>query len=141
MQKYTFSCLSLLRPLITGLAFVVMLTSPTVHADIPTAETIASFPVRPGNPSATPDGEIIISIHPFDKPSTKVVKLFKDGTLCSYPNSTFSDGKRSIIKAVLGLRTDQNGIVWMLDLAQKRFYGWNTKTEKLHKVIDIPRKA
>lgn len=109
---------------------------------IPMAETVASFQEgRPGNPSITPDGRILVSLHPFDKPKTKIVEVYKDGSMKLYPNASFADGDNSQLKAVIAIRTDNQGVAWILDFAEKRLYGWDTRAEKMVKTIDIPKEV
>lgn len=104
-------------------------------------ETVATlgsqFP--PGNIAIVPSGRTFLSIHGFYGKPTKVVELLKSGSVRPYPNQAWQSGSPSSIHSVLGVRGDQNGILWMLDTASDtqsaRLIGWDTKAEKLHQVV------
>ena len=71
---------------------------------------------------------------------------YKDKTLVPFPNKELADADSlSILKldSVLGIRSDANGIVWMLDNGMRsgvtaKLVGWDTKINKLHQVIYLP---
>ena len=104
-------------------------------------ETVATlgsqFP--PGNIAIVPSGRTFLSIHGFYGQPTKVVELLKSGSVRPYPNQAWQSGSASSINSVLGVRGDQNGILWMLDTASDtqsaRLIGWDTKAEQLHQVV------
>lgn len=109
-----------------------------VFADTPTAEIVGTFKERPGNPSITPDGRILMSMHPLSNPSANIVEMLPGGTLKTYPNEAFSAGKDAKVKALIGLRTDDQGVVWILDLAGRRLIGWDTNAEKQAAEFAVP---
>jgi sugar lactone lactonase YvrE len=123
--------------LAASVALLVSFSSPT-YADVPQVEVVAEFEQRPGNPSITPEGRILLSIHPLDHPALKVVELNAIGTLVPYPNESFSMGKDSEAQAVIAIRTDDNGIAWILDLGKRVLTGWDTKHDKQAKKIVLP---
>jgi hypothetical protein len=48
---------------------------------------------RPGNPAVTPDGRLILSLHPFPfgEPSPyRVLEVLEDGSLQPFPNEDWS---------------------------------------------------
>jgi sugar lactone lactonase YvrE len=47
------------------------------------------------------------------------------------------------MNSVLGIRSDRDGVVWMLDNGGKvpRVIAWNTKANKLHRIVPIPAPA
>ena len=63
-----------------------------------------------------------------------------------FPNQALNDRSNHstlTLDSVLGIRTDANGIVWMLDNGMRsgitpKLVGWNTKTDQLHRVIYLP---
>ena len=112
--------------------------SQTSPAELPVAEVVATFDQRPGNPSITPDGRILTSIHPLDQPDTKIVEVQADGSSVPYPSAEFVSGEDSVIQAIIAIRTDDQGVAWMLDLGAKRLIAWDTRTETEVKAIAIP---
>ncbi len=106
---------------------------------IKTVETIfSSQDIRPGNLALTKDGRLFISMNPLVSPETKVFELNKQGENIAYPNHDYATGDNSIIKAIIGIRADNKGNLWLLDMGAKQFVVWNTQDEKLVKTIKIP---
>ena len=104
-----------------------------------------------------PDGRLIIGYHPFYDPAVKVglLNATRDGTT-PYPNAEWQSCKRAdgsqkdpntCLNWVLGLHTDANGILWLLDSGQSapritpKLVGWDTKANKLHRIVPIPAPA
>jgi sugar lactone lactonase YvrE len=112
-------------------------------------EVIAKLADRPGNLAVTPDGRIIMSLHPFGSSKYKVVELFPDGTTEPFPNAQWSQSpdKNGVgFNAVIGLESDRNGVVWMLDKggakdSVPKLVAWDTQKNKLVQVIQIPEPA
>ena len=102
------------------------------------ATVVATMTERPGNPSITPDGRLLLSVHPLDHPSTKVIELSVTGNQTPYPTMKYAQGNDSLFKAVIAIRTDDNGVAWILDLATHTVTGWDTRNETLVKTIEIP---
>ena len=103
-----------------------------------TVVTLGSeFP--PGNIAIVPSGRTFLSIHGFYGKPTKVVELLDSGSVQPYPNQAWQSGSPSSLHSVLGVRGDQNGILWMLDTASDtqsaRLIGWDTEREQLHQVV------
>ena len=104
-----------------------------------------------------PDGRLIIGYHPFYDPAVKVgvLNATRDGTT-PYPSAEWQSCKRAdgsqkdpntCLNWVLGLHTDANGILWMLDSGQSapritpKLVGWDTQANKLHRIVPIPSPA
>ncbi|NAZ98387.1 L-dopachrome tautomerase-related protein [Vibrio toranzoniae] len=102
------------------------------------ATVVATMTERPGNPSVTPDGRLLLSVHPLDNPTTKVIELSVAGNQTPYPTMKYAQGDDSLLKAVIAIRTDDNGVAWILDLATHTITGWDTHKETLVKTIKIP---
>ncbi len=105
-------------------------------------DIIANLDRGPGNVTVTDNGRIIMSMHQFYLPKFTVVE-YKNKALVPFPNKELADFD-SISKlkfdSVLGIRSDANGIVWMLDNGMRsgvtpKLVGWDTKINKLHQVI------
>lgn len=112
-------------------------------------EIIAEFPLEhpPGNIAITPQGRLIMSQHQFYGAPLRVVEVEKDGTVTSFPNEAWSSQTGDLgigLNTVLGLRSDKNGVVWMLDRSPGegqpgKIVAWDTVKDKLYRVIYIPQ--
>ena len=124
----------------TVLASAILSTYAHAEANITPkqATVVATMTERPGNPSVTPDGRLLLSIHPLDHPTTKVIELSVAGNQTPYPTMKYAQGENSQFKAVIAIRTDDNGVAWILDLATHTITGWDTRNEALVKTINIP---
>ncbi|ULO23798.1 L-dopachrome tautomerase-related protein [Methylocystis sp. SB2] len=133
----------------TSLILLSMLTvfvSRAEAAQQPNYEIIARLAQAPGNVTVTGSGRIIMSQHQFYEPNYSVVEHRDDGSLAPFPNKEFNDRlSHSELKldSVLGIRSDANGVVWMLDNGMRsgvtpKLVGWDTKADKLHRVIYLP---
>jgi sugar lactone lactonase YvrE len=120
-----------------ALLFSCSLYSPLSNA-IEQSIVVRTLNERPGNPSVTPDGRLLLSIHPLDHPNTKVVEVNIGGGETPFPNKAYSVGEKSHFKAVIGIRTDDNGVAWILDLATHTVTGWDTRGNVLVKEIKVP---
>lgn len=119
-------------------ATAALVAAGPAFAESPVAEIVASFDARPGNPAITPDGRVLVSIHPLDNPSTRIVEIGRGGTAKPYPSAAFSVGEDSTVKAVIAIRVADDGTAWILDLGARKLQAWNTRTETLVRTIDIP---
>lgn len=113
-------------------------------------EVVAKLPKEtpPGNVAVTPDGRIIMSLHPFYNPTYRVVEVLQDGTTKPFPNESWAkapqEGSEMGLNAVLGLRSDIDGVVWMLDRSPEagypgRLIAWDSRADSLHRVIHLGR--
>jgi Major royal jelly protein len=115
-----------------------------------TAELFASLPQSVGNITFTPDNRVIYSHHPFFSPEIRVAELNPDRkSFKPFPNSAWNTpqpGTDQYLDSVLGLRGDENGIVWMLDMGQRtpltpKIVGWDTKADRLYRIYYLPAPA
>lgn len=106
---------------------------------------IANLDNGPGNVTVTDNGHIIMSMHQFYQPKYTVVE-YQNNALVPFPNKELS-GADSVsnlkLDSVLGIRSDANGTVWMLDNGMRsgvtpKLVGWDTRSNKLHQVIHLP---
>jgi sugar lactone lactonase YvrE len=108
-------------------------------------DVIAQLDTGPGNVTVTGNGRIIMSMHQFYLPKYTVVE-YKNNALVPFPNKELADSdsiSNLKLDSVLGIRSDANGIVWMLDNGMRdavtpKLVGWDTKSNKLHQVIYLP---
>lgn len=142
-----------------ALGSAALLAGCTTAPPAPTAavEVHARLPGAVGGITTLPDGQLVINYHPFYDPAQKVgvLNAARDNTT-PYPNADWQSCKRAdgtqkdpltCLNWVLGLHTDANGILWLLDSGQAepritpKLVGWNTRTQALHRVIPIPAPA
>jgi sugar lactone lactonase YvrE len=106
--------------------------------------------VAPGNITITPDGRQIVSLHQFYLPKNRVVEIAKDGSLRPFPNAAYNQPDDNPLgvafDSVLGLQSDANGVVWLLDNAQRgstmpKLVAWDTRKDRLVRVIYLPPPA
>ncbi len=108
-------------------------------------DIIAKLDSGPGNVTVMENGRIIMSMHQFYQPKYTVVE-YKNKALVPFPNEELAaaDSTANLkLDSVLGIRSDANGIVWMLDNGMRsgvtpKLVGWDTKSNKLHQVINLP---
>ena len=103
-----------------------------------------------GNITFTPNGNLVYSQHPFFGPENRVMIYDKaTKTHQPFPNEVWNTPRETddnYLSNVLGIRNDENGIVWMLDMAQRnkvtpKIVGWNTTTNSLERIYYIPESA
>lgn len=111
-------------------------------------ELVAKLPAEtpPGNIAVGPDGRVFISVHGFYNQPLKVAELFTDGSTKPYPTQKWAHAPAEGtigLYGVLGINVDPQGVLWLLDTSSPeragRLIGWNTKTEKLHRVIYLAK--
>ncbi len=89
-----------------------------------------------GNPVFTPDGRLFVTHHPMFETPVRVSEVV-DGALRPFPNAGWNGtepppGAR--LDAVLGIRCDADGVVWMLDMGSRgdvppKFVMWDTRAD------------
>jgi sugar lactone lactonase YvrE len=118
-----------------------------------------------GGITQMPDGRLVVGYHPFYGHSVQVALLDADKrTTTPYPSAEWQSCKTAdgrwksdfsrCLDWVLGLHTDANGILWMLDSAKTtdrakgrpaalvpKLVGWDTHANRLARVIEIPEPA
>lgn len=113
-------------------------------------EVVAVLRQPPGNVAVTPEGRIVMSQHQWWDPIHRVVELRPDGSLAPFPNEDWAaapegEGDEEGLIAVLGVRSDPEGVVWMLDNARQdgklvgtpSLVGWDTRADALRGVIEL----
>ncbi len=111
-----------------------------------TLQVVAAIDQGPGNITVTPDGRVILSLHQFFTPQMRVAELGKDGGLKAFPDPFWSNGdskKPTTLDSVLGIQSDTNGVVWMLDNGMRggaipKLVGWDSRNNRLERVIYLP---
>jgi sugar lactone lactonase YvrE len=127
----------------TSIFVSILLVSPGL-CPATVLETVAELPVCPGNITVTPDDRIIITLHPFFSPETRVVELFAGGKLVPFPNAAWNIGAKGkdSLDSVLGIQCDDQGVVWMLDNGLRggsfpKLVGWDTVKNQLARIIQL----
>jgi len=130
---------------IIGLSFLSLIIHHPVVAQTDQLEIVAEFPAEhpPGNIAITPEGRIFMSQHQFYGAPLRVVEVLDDGSVTPFPDQAWSsqpDQTGVGLNTVLGLRSDQDGILWMLDRSAGegqpgKIVGWDTENEELYQVI------
>ncbi|MDC0660555.1 L-dopachrome tautomerase-related protein [Leisingera sp. SS27] len=119
-------------------ASILALLALTLPAYGENFEVIAELGKRPGNPALGPNGEIYLSMHPFDAPEFKVVRLDRDGELAPFPTPEIS----SSFVNVIGISSTSDGVIWMLDMGgdaqSPKLLGWSVPENALTAVHYIP---
>lgn len=129
---------------LTALALAAV--APVAAQELTTYAEISD--TRPGNITVTPDNRVIITQQPLDAPALRVVEVKPDGSKVPFPTTDWADGpeKGEVgIAATIGITTDSKGVVWILDMGGEnspaQLVAWDSKADKLHKVIEIPTEA
>ncbi|HRO15290.1 MAG TPA: L-dopachrome tautomerase-related protein [Paracoccus sp. (in: a-proteobacteria)] len=114
-----------------------------------TGEIHAQSPVPLGNGTFTPDGRLIVSHHPSYETDERVSVFTGSDTLAPFPNvdwNTPREDSEDWLDAVLGIRTDSQGRVWMLDMGTRssiapKFVVWDCKADRLDRVLRLSSSA
>lgn len=110
-------------------------------------EIFATTDEAVGNITFTDSGNLVYSHHPFFSPENRVMLMdVKTKISKPFPNKAWNTPRATddnYLSNVLGIRNDKNGIVWMLDMAQRnhvtpKIVGWNTKTNQLERIYYLP---
>lgn len=115
-------------------------------------ELVATFSDTPGNVAVTPQGRVFLSMHPFGAPKVRVVEVLPEGGVRAYPTPGWAGPVRGNgvgIQSIIGIRSDAEGILWMLDMGNlgepggspPKLVAWDTKTDRLVRVIHLPPPA
>lgn len=147
---YAFSPTTFRTYLALALMHFVSFTQSSIAGDVQTAEVVAELPEAVGNITFTPDERIIYSHHPFFSPVIRVAELNADRRSGRpFPNLTWNTPRKDndhYLDSVLGLRGDEDGVIWMLDMGTRggitpKLVGWNTRTDRLERIYHIPAPA
>lgn len=131
-----------------GITLLVLLTAipqAVAYAQATTPEVVGVLDTAPGNIAVTPEGRIIVSTFGGYNPEWKIMELVA-GELLPYPNEAWAkepeQGSSVGVTSVLGLRSDRNGVLWLLDHGsrgreQSQLVAWDTRNKQLYKQILI----
>lgn len=131
--------------LVLGMLIGINTYSQTIHHEV-----FATVEQSVGNIAFTHQGDLVYSHHPFFSPNFRVVKYdAKTKTTTPFPNEEWNTPRETddhYLSNVLGIRNDENGIVWILDMGQRnpvtpKIVGWNTITDKLEWIYYLPETA
>jgi sugar lactone lactonase YvrE len=133
------------KRLVLALALSALCSDPGIASD-QNFDVLARLTQAPGNVTVTSGGRIVMSQHQFYEPHYSVVELHGDNSITPFPNKDLNDRTQHsglTLDSVLGIRSDPNGVVWMLDNGMRsgvtpKLVGWDTKASKLHRVIYLP---
>lgn len=110
----------------------------------PQLNVVATLDQAPGNITVTPDKRIIFSLHQFFSPDWRVAEWTNQG-IKPFPTVDIasSNDPEIALHSVLGIQSDSRGIVWMLDNGMRggatpKLLAWDTRGDKMHKVIMLP---
>ena len=131
-----------IKHIVCSIAFVLALCLTACTPSISRLEVVAELAQAPGNIAVTPEGRLIISQHALYMPPQPVIELLPDGSTKPFPNETWAvkPGKDGVgLTSVLGIQSDQQGIVWMLDngMGTSRLVAWDTRKDALHKIVEV----
>lgn len=134
---------------VMAIAFVLSLSGDRpVTGQTGELEVVTEFSAEhpPGNIAVTPEKRLIMSQHQFYGAPLRVVEVMDDGSVEPFPNQVWSSQPNDNgvgLHEVLGLRSDKNGIVWMLDRSSEgkpgKLVAWDTINDELHRVIYLPQ--
>jgi len=112
-----------MKQLKTLLALSTALILNTASAATSDLEIVAKFDgSRPGNPTVTSEGRIILSMQPLDGPEFRVVELMANGDLKPFPTVDWADGpeKGEVgLASVIGVDSTADGVVYILDMGSQ----------------------
>ncbi|MGR9108449.1 MAG: L-dopachrome tautomerase-related protein [Gammaproteobacteria bacterium] len=128
--------------------FGLILVDSSLAFSEPPYRILARLNEAPGNITVTVDGRVILSLHQFYEPPFSVAELQKNGSLQPFPNETLNDRSTDNpgvhLDSVLGIRSDSQGLVWMLDNGMRsavvpKLVAWNSRLNRLERVIELPQ--
>jgi len=130
----------------SAIVLSLLMGAPAAVVTAESLEVVAELQQAPGNIAVLPSGRIILSLHQFHEPELRVVELHEDGSLTPFPNewwATPPDESGIGLQAVLGIRADGRGRVWMLDNGSDvpRLVVWGTRADRLERFLPIPPPA
>lgn len=107
---------------------------------IDTPAQVMALPQGPGNLTLLPDGRRIVSLHQFWTPERILAEVQGRDRLVSFPSA--GEGKLPSLAAVLGVRSDTAGALYILDngnaaKAPPKMVVWDTRTNALRRVIPL----
>lgn len=132
---------------VTALALMQAVAPNISAAEVGPLETVTEFTdYRGGGVAITPEGRIMVSMHPLDGPKYRVVEVMANGAKKPFPNLDWADGPDAGevgFSAVIGIHSDSKGIVWVLDMGSEKapaqLVAWDSINNRLHKQHEIPK--
>ncbi|WP_444905689.1 L-dopachrome tautomerase-related protein [Microbulbifer sp. SSSA008] len=124
-------------------------TSVTHAAKAESLQTVTEFSEsRAAGVTVTPNGRVLVSMHPLDAPKLKVLEVMANGSKQPFPNRDWADGPEQGevgFGSVIGIHSDSKGIVWILDMGGEntpvQLVAWDSVNNKLHQQIEISKSA
>jgi len=99
---------------------------------------------RGGGITITPQGRIIVSMHPLDGPVVSVVEVMANGSKRPFPTQDWADAPDIGdvgLSAVIGVHSDSKGVVWILDMGSESYpaklVAWDSVANTLLQTIII----
>ncbi len=99
---------------------------------------------RGGGITITPQGRIIVSMHPLDGPAVSVVEVMANGSKRPFPTQDWADAPDIGdvgLSAVIGVHSDSKGVVWILDMGSEsspaKLVAWDSVANTLLQTIVI----
>jgi sugar lactone lactonase YvrE len=109
----------------------------------PPLEVIAAAPNAPGNITVTPDGLVVVSVHPSFE-SDVAAYVAAGGEVEAFPEGgagRIATGDGPGMRRVLSVRADRDGMVWLLSGQPgpnpRTFYVWDLAARAMDRVIEI----
>ena len=139
-----------MKDYIITLSLIITALTTNAQTVITDSEVFATTEQAVGSITFTNSGDLVYSHHPFFAPENRVMIMdAKTKESKPFPNKAWNtprDTDDNFLSNVLGIRNDKNGIVWMLDMAQRdnvtpKIVGWNTKTNQLEGIYYLPKSS
>jgi len=128
----------------------LLLSSIFAHADEIRPDISAQLSHGPASMTITPRGDFIVAIHQAFRPTDRVIRLARDGSVGPFPNFAIAGDRPSgapfKLDSVQGIECDGDAIVWMVDNGRRgesvpKVVGWNSERDELHKIYYLPAPA
>lgn len=112
-------------------------------------ETYSRSPIALGNGAFTPDGRLVVSHHPIFETAARVSIFIDAATLAPFPNAAWNRPagcSNERLDAVLGVRSDAHGRIWMLDMGTRssvspKMVVWDCVLDRLDRIVTLPPTA
>ena len=140
-----------IQQLIAALALcfsgILSLHVQAVEPEVGTLETVAELPIRPGNVTATQEGRVFATVHPFDPPSgLQLIEVTGKDSYQPWPGTEFQSTAENRgedrIDSPLGITQDRRGRLWITDMGlnigKTRLWGFDIDSGKLVHKIELP---
>lgn len=128
---------------------ISMATMPVLAAQpaVGTVEVVAELPIRPGNVTATRDGRVFSTVHPFDKPSgIQLMEVISPDNYRPWPHADYQSNTENRsderMDSPLGIAQDTKGRLWVTDmglnLGKTRLWAFDIASGDLVHKIELP---